>query len=175
MDGSSGPDLSMGGIQGLRVERGLGCYTFCSQKSWVVISPRSGHWIQIEAVETIKLAAKQHGLDISGGIIRRTSSRFCLGVEHGDYNGMELFGVGTDRFIWMGYRFEYFLSCSISLVPVGFISCRISLHDFSCTISGRSIRPVGKLLDHPVGECYISYYPILIPIYFDDFMIFPFH
>lgn len=94
----------MGGIQGLRVERGLGCYTFCSQKSWVVISPRSGHWIQIEAVETIKLAAKQHGLDISGGIIRRTSSRFCLGVEHGDYNGTELFGVGTDRFIWMGYK-----------------------------------------------------------------------
>ena len=57
-----------------------------------------------EAVETIKLAAKQHGLDISGGTIRRTSSRFCLGVEHGDYNGTELFGVGTDRFIWMGYK-----------------------------------------------------------------------
>ena len=30
--------------------------------------------------------------------------RFCLGVEHGDYNGTELFGVGTDRFIWMAYR-----------------------------------------------------------------------
>ncbi|NLH15972.1 MAG: hypothetical protein GX455_05285, partial [Phycisphaerae bacterium] len=25
-------------------------------------------------------------------------------VEHGDYNGTELFGVGTDRFIWMAYR-----------------------------------------------------------------------
>ncbi len=36
--------------------------------------------------------------------VRRTSSRFCLGVEHGDYNGTELFGVGTDRFIWMAYR-----------------------------------------------------------------------
>jgi len=36
--------------------------------------------------------------------IRRTSSRFCLGVEHGDYNGTELFGVGTDRFIWLAYR-----------------------------------------------------------------------
>ena len=46
------------------------------------------------------MAAKQHGLDIAGGTIRRTSSRFCLGVEHGDYNGTELFGVGTDRFIW---------------------------------------------------------------------------
>ncbi|MBC8378288.1 MAG: hypothetical protein H8E62_03850 [Planctomycetes bacterium] len=36
--------------------------------------------------------------------MRRSSSRFCLGVEHGDYNGTELFGVGTDRFIWMAYR-----------------------------------------------------------------------
>jgi galactokinase len=25
-------------------------------------------------------------------------------VEHGDYNGTELFGVGTDRFIWMAYK-----------------------------------------------------------------------
>jgi galactokinase len=36
--------------------------------------------------------------------MRRTSSRFCLGVEHGDYNGTELFGVGTDRFIWLAYK-----------------------------------------------------------------------
>jgi len=27
-----------------------------------------------------------------------------LGVEHGDYNGTELFGVGTDRFIWIAYK-----------------------------------------------------------------------
>jgi hypothetical protein len=27
-----------------------------------------------------------------------------LGVEHGDYNGTELFGVGTDRFIWLAYK-----------------------------------------------------------------------
>lgn len=39
------------------------------------------------------------GLEIAQGKIRRSSSRFCLGVEHGDYNGTELFGVGTDRFI----------------------------------------------------------------------------
>ena len=25
-------------------------------------------------------------------------------MGHGDYNGMELFGVGTDRFIWNGYK-----------------------------------------------------------------------
>eukprot|EP00439_Symbiodinium_sp_Y106_P050786 s2087_g6.t1 len=59
---------------------------------------------EIRAVATLKMAAAQHGLDISGGTIRRTSSRFCLGVEHGDYNGTELFGVGTDRFIWLAFK-----------------------------------------------------------------------
>ena len=49
------------------------------------------------------LAAKA-GLSMAGAKVRRSSSRFCLGVEHGDYNGTELFGVGTDRFIWMAYR-----------------------------------------------------------------------
>ena len=51
----------------------------------------------------MKLAA-QCNVNVAGGRIRRTSSRFCLGVEHGDYNGTELFGVGTDRFIWMAYK-----------------------------------------------------------------------
>ena len=55
------------------------------------------------SAELLRLA-QQQGLDIKGGKIRRTSSRFCLGVEHGDYNGTELFGVGTDRFIWMAYK-----------------------------------------------------------------------
>lgn len=56
-------------------------------------------------VETkLRDAANSHGLDVSGGKIRRSSSRFCLGVEHGDYNGTELFGVGTDRFIWIAYK-----------------------------------------------------------------------
>jgi galactokinase len=49
-------------------------------------------------------SAATHGLDISGGQVRRSSSRFCFGVEHGDYNGMELFGVGTDRYIWLAYK-----------------------------------------------------------------------
>ncbi len=48
--------------------------------------------------------ARQQGLNVRGGSIRRSSSRFCLGVEHGDYNGTELFGVGTDRFIWLAYK-----------------------------------------------------------------------
>jgi hypothetical protein len=54
-----------------------------------------------EMIAQLSSAAKTHGLDIAGGKVRRTSSRFCLGVEHGDYNGTELFGVGTDRFIWL--------------------------------------------------------------------------
>jgi galactokinase len=56
------------------------------------------------AVEKIQKLAQQSGIDITSGKIRRTSSRFCLGVEHGDYNGTELFGVGTDRFIWFAYK-----------------------------------------------------------------------
>ena len=56
------------------------------------------------AIEKIGRLAKGNKLDIAGGKVRRTSSRFCLGVEHGDYNGTELFGVATDRFIWMAYK-----------------------------------------------------------------------
>ena len=56
------------------------------------------------ALEIILQAAKDNGIDVKGGKVRRTSSRFCLGVEHGDYNGTELFGVGTDRFIWLAYK-----------------------------------------------------------------------
>lgn len=56
------------------------------------------------ALDNILGFSKDRGIDIKGGKIRRTSSRFCLGVEHGDYNGTELFGVGTDRFIWLAYK-----------------------------------------------------------------------
>jgi galactokinase len=57
-----------------------------------------------EPVDELRRLAAESGLDVCGGAVRRSSSRFCLGVEHGDYNGTELFGVGTDRFIWLGYR-----------------------------------------------------------------------
>lgn len=57
-----------------------------------------------KAIEEIAKLSKEAGIDIGGGKVRRTSSRFCLGVEHGDYNGTELFGVGTDRFIWTAYK-----------------------------------------------------------------------
>lgn len=57
-----------------------------------------------QAFEYLKQLATDKGVDIAGAKVRRSSSRFCLGVEHGDYNGTELFGVGTDRFIWMAYK-----------------------------------------------------------------------
>lgn len=56
------------------------------------------------AAGILQRSADGAGLDIVGGRVRRTSSRICLGVEHGDYNGTKLFGVGTDRFIWMAYK-----------------------------------------------------------------------
>jgi len=52
----------------------------------------------------LDVVAAAHGLEVKGGALRRSSSRFCLGVEHGDYNGTELFGVGTDRFLWLAYK-----------------------------------------------------------------------
>lgn len=56
------------------------------------------------AFERLGRLARAHALGLDGATVRRTSSRFCLGVEHGDYNGTELFGVGTDRFLWLAYR-----------------------------------------------------------------------
>jgi len=58
----------------------------------------------LEARDRLAALAREHGLNVAGGRLRRTSSRFCLGVEHGDYNGTELFGVATDRFIWLAYK-----------------------------------------------------------------------
>jgi galactokinase len=55
-------------------------------------------------IETLLQIAQKQKINVKGGKIRRTSSRFCFGVEHGDYNGTELFGVGTDRFIWIAYK-----------------------------------------------------------------------
>jgi galactokinase len=60
--------------------------------------------IEKSILDKFKEISKKSGIDIKGAKVRRTSSRFCLGVEHGDYNGTELFGVGTDRFIWFAYK-----------------------------------------------------------------------
>ena len=56
------------------------------------------------AIEKLKAGCKKLFINLADCKIRRTSSRLCLGVEHGDYNGTELFGVGTDRFIWFAYK-----------------------------------------------------------------------
>jgi len=56
------------------------------------------------AIDRIQESARTTGIDVKNARVRRTSSRFCFGVEHGDYNGTELFGVGTDRFIWLAYE-----------------------------------------------------------------------
>src|SRR4030042_2504717 len=56
------------------------------------------------ATDKLLRFARNCNIDIKSGNVRRTSSRFCLGVEHGDYNGAERFGVGTDRFIWFAYK-----------------------------------------------------------------------
>ena len=57
-----------------------------------------------QAIGLLKKLSGEKEIDLTGAKVRRSSSRFCLGVEHGDYNGTELFGVGTDRFIWMAYK-----------------------------------------------------------------------
>ena len=50
----------------------------------------------------IAQAASATGIDLKAAAVRRTSSRLCLGVEHGDYNGTRLFGAGIDRFLSAG-------------------------------------------------------------------------
>jgi galactokinase len=59
--------------------------------------------LDLRVAGKLQAAARDAGLSLERAKLRRSSSRFCLGVEHGDYNGTELFGVGTDRFIWMAY------------------------------------------------------------------------
>jgi len=50
------------------------------------------------AVEKLGQLANENRIDIAGGKMRRTSSRFCLGVEHGDYDGTKPCGAGMSRF-----------------------------------------------------------------------------
>ncbi len=52
----------------------------------------------------IRAAAAAAGFDLAGAHLLRTSSRLCLSVEHGDYNGTPLFGIGTDRCLWIAAK-----------------------------------------------------------------------
>jgi len=67
-------------------------------------TPTCSDFGDAEARSILEKLSVESGLPLAGSTMRRSSSRFCLGVEHGDYNGTELFGVGTDRFIWMAFR-----------------------------------------------------------------------
>jgi len=50
-----------------------------------------------EMVEKLKGLAQQNGIDISGAKACRSSSRFCLGVEHGDNLCYHPCGDGFDN------------------------------------------------------------------------------
>ena len=55
----------------------------------------------LQVREILGRLAVANNLCVQGGKIRRTSSRFCLGVEHGDYNGTDnanecILGTGTN-------------------------------------------------------------------------------
>lgn len=53
------------------------------------------------AVAGLRAIAAERGLSVQGGFVVRASSRLCLSVEHGDYNGAPLFGIGLDRHLWI--------------------------------------------------------------------------
>ncbi len=57
----------------------------------------------LRAARVLTEAAREMGMRLEGARLRRTSSRVCLGVEHGDYNGTDLFGIGVDRFLWCAF------------------------------------------------------------------------
>ena len=64
----------------------------------------TAHAADQRAIKAISEAAGACGFILHGGTLRRICSRICLGVEHGDYNGTELFGIGVDRYLWIAYR-----------------------------------------------------------------------
>ncbi|MFH1848559.1 MAG: hypothetical protein ABH879_00055 [archaeon] len=57
-----------------------------------------------DAVRRLSEIAAELEWDMEGASVRANSSRGCLSVEHGDYNGTHLFGFGTNRFTWVAYR-----------------------------------------------------------------------
>ena len=87
------------GALGLGVGIGCACGGQQPQESSSCEAGAHKHETDEEVAAMLTKAAKEKGLDIAGGTIRRTSSRFCLGVEHGDYNGTELFGACRGRVI----------------------------------------------------------------------------
>ena len=103
--------------------------------------------------EKLLAAAEQAGVPVGGGKIRRSASRFCLGVEHGDYNGTELFGVGTDRFIWMAYTPSS--SPQMRLLSLNYPEAGVVEFDLKETPPPRSPKFADSWARFPLGVGYI--------------------
>lgn len=67
-------------------------------------NPAAAITAESRACTQLRAAMTDCGLDARGDVHWRVSSRLCLSVEHGDYNGTDLFGVGIDRFLHVAAR-----------------------------------------------------------------------
>lgn len=98
-------------------------------------------------------AAQGAGIVFRSARLRRSSSRFCLGVEHGDYNGTELFGVGTDRFIWAAYQNQ--TEPRMRLLSLNYPDTGVVEFDLSNIPEPRSLESADAWARFPLGVVYI--------------------
>ena len=98
-------------------------------------------------------AAQDAGIVFRSARLRRSSSRFCLGVEHGDYNGTELFGVGTDRFIWAAYQKQ--TGPRMRLLSLNYPDTGIVEFDLANIPKPRSPENADSWARFPLGVAYI--------------------
>lgn len=56
---------------------------------------------RLRIAEAARATGLLAGAQEANAAMVRASSRLCLSVEHGDYNGTSLFGTGIDRFLWL--------------------------------------------------------------------------
>jgi len=106
-----------------------------------------------EMAPELLASARRFGLDIGGGKVRRSSSRLCLGVEHGDYNGTQLFGVGTDRFIWLAYKPNG--SNKIRLHSCNFADEGLIEFEIGCVPEPQSKEIANRWARYPMGVDYV--------------------
>ncbi len=98
-------------------------------------------------------AAQDAGIAFKSARLRRSSSRFCLGVEHGDYNGTELFGVGTDRFIWAAYQLA--AGSRIRILSLNYPDTGVVEFDLTNIPEPRSPEIADTWARFPLGVAYI--------------------
>ena len=108
---------------------------------------------EIDALAKIEKASTEQRIDVKGARVIRTSSRACLGVEHGDYNGTKLFGFGTDRFIWFAYRPNG--GDGMRLFSTNYSSDGIVDFDFSKIPSPKSSELKNRWARFPYGVSYV--------------------